>query len=70
MKSYLSKYVDEVIRQYEADFVRRVWGGPLDRSEKAILKDFIIRSVLPEELRVMFEMQVVRQEPAPLAEAK
>ncbi len=53
MIAYLSKHFDEVIKQYEYDFVRSVpgiLGQPLSRYEKATIKDFLIRMVLGKKL--------------------
>ena len=54
MISHLSKYVDEVIRQYEISIQKRVsgtMGGPLSRYEKSFLRDFVLDMVLGKKLR-------------------
>jgi hypothetical protein len=77
MVAYLSKYADEVLRQYEARFQRRVsgtMGGPLSRYEKSLLRDFVLDMILGKELRDHLEKQSTspfeKVELAPVAEAK
>lgn len=55
---YLSEHVDDVIKNYEASFQRRVqgvMGGPLSRYEKSILKDFLLDVVLGKTFRNSLE---------------
>ena len=54
MVEYVSRYVDEHIKQYEARFIKRVqgpMGGPLSRYERSLLKDFLLDSILGPRLR-------------------
>jgi len=58
MVRYLVPYIDAAIAEYEQSLRRRVTGslgGPLDRHEKSILRDFmldrILRNVIQEDPR-------------------
>lgn len=51
LKQRLSEHFDKVIAEYESNFVQQVaglLGGRLSRFEKANLKDFLMRTVLPD----------------------
>lgn len=60
MLEYLTRYADDVIRQYEERFQSRVqgtMGGPLSRYEKSLLRDFILDMILGKKLRGALEEQ-------------